>query len=42
MAAFNYIKFKYNCPNCNNYVDIIAQTHIASDYYGDCGLIKFH
>jgi len=35
MAAFNYIKFNYNCPCCDNSVDIIAQTHIASDYHGD-------
>ncbi len=35
MAAYNYIVFERECPQCGVRAKLRAQTHIASDYEGD-------
>jgi hypothetical protein len=40
MGAFNEIKFQHVCPHCENIVEILAQTHLASDFNGE-GAVNF-
>lgn len=35
MGAFNYVRFVDHCPGCGVSTEIVAQTHMASDYFGD-------
>lgn len=35
MAAYNWIKTEFQCPNCLQVVVANCQTHVASDYNGD-------
>lgn len=35
MGAFNWIKVKATCPNCNKDAELMCQTHAASSFDGD-------